>query len=103
MKLCITASLVLAATLGGVMVASGETINIDAAVNGSPYSGFPQVEVPVTPGHYRATLVNPSMNAGALSGRISDIRGEEMGLLLPGDGAGEGALGGGNATWRSQD
>jgi len=46
--------------------ASAEIVNIDATVNGSPFWGFPQVEVPVTPGHYRATLVSPSLNSAAL-------------------------------------
>ena len=56
--------------------ASAEIVNIDATVNGSPFWGFPQVEVPVTPGHYRATLVNPSLNSAALYTAWSYVYGD---------------------------
>ena len=58
--------LAIALVIGCVAVAQPEIVNIDARLNGTPYSGFPQVLVPVTAGHYRATLVNPSIDSAAL-------------------------------------
>ncbi len=62
MKKALMAILVLACSA----TARAEVVNIDASVNGSPFAGYPQVTVPVTQGHYRATLVNPATTNGAL-------------------------------------
>jgi hypothetical protein len=58
--------LAIALVIGCAAAAQAAIANIDASLNGTPYAGFPQVLVPVTAGHYRATLLNPSITNAAL-------------------------------------
>ena len=50
------------ATMSGAQV----VVHLDARVNGSHLLGFPGVEVPLTAGHWSATLIEPATDSEAV-------------------------------------